>query len=126
MLGITDASGTATYFTGLSAIIANTLRGWSVYGYGSAVTNLTRYSSNGIGCIKLLKISRSANASAITFGSTVSGTLYECALVSSSSDGSTNLGTGVSVSVGTWVTLSYIPSQGTSSGYACFIGLRVK
>ena len=126
MLGITDASGTATYFTGLSAIIANTLRGWSVYGDGSVVTNLTRYSSNGIGCIKLLKISRSANASAITFGSTVSGTLYECAFVSSSSDGATSLGTGVAVSVGTWVTLSYIPSQGTSSGYACFIGLRVK
>ena len=126
MLGITDASGTATYFTGLSAIIANTLRGWSVYGDGGAVTNLTRYSSNGIGCIKLLKISRSANASAITFGSTVSGTLYECAFVSSSSDGATSLGTGVAVSVGTWVTLSYIPSQGTSSGYACFIGLRVK
>ena len=126
MLGVTNASGTATYFTGLSAIIANTLRGWSVYGDGSVVTNLTRYSSNGIGCIKLLKISRSANASAITFGSTVSGTLYECAFVSSSSDGATSLGTGVAVSVGTWVTLSYIPSQGTSSGYACFIGLRVK
>ena len=136
MLGLTDASGTVTYYTGLSAIIANTIRGWSAIGYGSAVSSITRQATetyNPIGCIRMLRITRTVSSTgtalaAIDVGGQISGgTLYKTNLTSTqATGGSVSVGT-VAVSVsGTWATLTYIPQQNVgTTGYYVIIAVRV-
>ena len=136
MLGLTDASGTVTYYTGLSAIIANTIRGWSAIGYGSAVSSITRQDTetyNPIGCIRMLRITRTVSSTgtalaAIDVGGQISGgTLYKTNLTSTqATGGSVSVGT-VAVSVsGTWATLTYIPQQNVgTTGYYVIIAVRV-
>ena len=136
MLGLTDASGTVTYYTGLSAIIANAIRGWSAIGYGSAVSSITRQATetnNPIGCIRMLRITRTVSSTgtalaAIDVGGQISGgTLYKTNLTSTqATGGSVSVGT-VAVSVsGTWATLTYIPQQNVgTTGYYVIIAVRV-
>ena len=136
MLGLTDASGTVTYYTGLSAIIANAIRGWSAIGYGSTVSSITRQSTetyNPIGCIRMLRITRTVSSTgtalaAIDVGGQITGgTLYKTNLTSTqATGGSVSVGT-VAVSVsGTWATLTYIPQQNVgTTGYYVIIAVRV-
>ena len=136
MLGVTNASGTVTYYTGISALIANSIRGWSAIGYGSSVSDITRQTNstyNPIGCIRMLRITRSVSSTgtalaAIDVGGQITGgTLYKTNLTSTqATGGSVTVGT-VAVSVsGTWATLTYIPQQNVgTTGYYVIIAVRV-
>ena len=136
MLGVTNASGTVTYYTGISALIANSIRGWSAIGYGSSVSDITRQTNstyNPIGCIRMLRITRSVSSTgtalaAIDVGGQITGgTLYKTNLTSTqATGGSVTVGT-VAVSVsGTWATLTYIPQQSVgTTGYYVIIAVRV-
>lgn len=127
MLKLKNANGTAIQYVGLGGIIINTLRGFSCIGYGSAVSNLTRStSSGGVGSVRLLRLYRAANSSAISSGAVLgtSSSLVGISLISSSSSGTASLPSSTGSVSGTWITLSYIPSQGSSAGYAVIIAVR--
>lgn len=63
-LCLTNGNNNVHSFVGISGIVANTLRGYSAYGYGSSISDVTLTSSFGsVGSVGLFKLSTSYSSS---------------------------------------------------------------
>jgi hypothetical protein len=119
---------TPVWFCGISGVVASTLAGAGAVGHGTAYNSVTRTTSasgvraGGVGAIRTLIWLRTGTQSAVLPGTVIAdGQLnYNSAMTVSATSGRLTLADDnatVTVSAGTWVTLSFVPEQTTSTVY---------